>query len=138
MRTGGRPVLMVNAPPAGGYRRVVVAIDLSPASQNAMRAAKALGFLDGVDVTVLHAFDALAKSMMAYASVERERIDEYVAKEAADTRRAVSDFVSALDLGAFRYRLRSEEHTSELQSLMRISYAVFCLQKKTYTNQTTH
>src|SRR3546814_6098360 len=27
--------------------------------------------------------------------------------------------------------VRSEEHTSELQSLMRISYAVFCLQKKT-------
>src|SRR3546814_6088120 len=27
---------------------------------------------------------------------------------------------------------RSEEHTSELQSLMRISYAVFCLQKKKY------
>src|SRR3546814_9897827 len=31
---------------------------------------------------------------------------------------------------------RSEEHTSELQSLMRISYAVFCLKKKT-NNQTT-
>src|SRR3546814_9998574 len=31
--------------------------------------------------------------------------------------------------------LRSEEHTSELQSLMRISYAVFCLKKK--TNSTT-
>src|SRR3546814_3823549 len=30
-------------------------------------------------------------------------------------------------------RSRSEEHTSELQSLMRISYAVFCLKKKTYT-----
>src|SRR3546814_1123680 len=30
---------------------------------------------------------------------------------------------------------RSEEHTSELQSLMRISYAVFCLKKK---KQTTH
>src|SRR3546814_8996246 len=29
---------------------------------------------------------------------------------------------------------RSEEHTSELQSLMRISYAVFCLKKKTNTN----
>src|SRR3546814_5328942 len=29
--------------------------------------------------------------------------------------------------------LRSEEHTSELQSLMRISYAVFCLKKKTLT-----
>src|SRR3546814_7648013 len=32
--------------------------------------------------------------------------------------------------------LRSEEHTSELQSLMRISYAVFCLKKKTHDNQT--
>src|SRR3546814_10195027 len=31
---------------------------------------------------------------------------------------------------------RSEEHTSELQSLMRISYAVFCLQKKTITKLT--
>src|SRR3546814_3345987 len=30
---------------------------------------------------------------------------------------------------------RSEEHTSELQSLMRISYAVFCLKKKTNTTQ---
>src|SRR3546814_5502617 len=31
---------------------------------------------------------------------------------------------------------RSEEHTSELQSLMRISYAVFCLKKKTSTKHT--
>src|SRR3546814_10193359 len=30
-------------------------------------------------------------------------------------------------------KVRSEEHTSELQSLMRISYAVFCLKKKTNT-----
>src|SRR3546814_5773211 len=32
---------------------------------------------------------------------------------------------------------RSEEHTSELQSLMRISYAVFCLKKKTTILKTT-
>src|SRR3546814_2962272 len=31
-------------------------------------------------------------------------------------------------------RVRSEEHTSELQSLMRISYAVFCLKKKINTS----
>src|SRR3546814_3828247 len=35
------------------------------------------------------------------------------------------------------HALRSEEHTSELQSLMRISYAVFCLKKKT-TNYNQH
>src|SRR3546814_5484815 len=34
-------------------------------------------------------------------------------------------------------RKRSEEHTSELQSLMRTSYAVFCLKKKNKTTQTT-
>src|SRR3546814_6706928 len=34
-------------------------------------------------------------------------------------------------------RQRSEEHTSELQSLMRISYAVFCLNKKNKQTQTT-
>src|SRR3546814_3292286 len=33
---------------------------------------------------------------------------------------------------------RSEEHTSELQSLMRISYAVFCLKKKNNTRQRHH
>src|SRR3546814_2613935 len=32
------------------------------------------------------------------------------------------------------YTARSEEHTSELQSLMRISYAVFCLKKKNTSN----
>src|SRR3546814_20617681 len=36
----------------------------------------------------------------------------------------------------FENRTRSEEHTSELQSLMRISYAVFCLKKKKKTKET--
>src|SRR3546814_8890109 len=51
----------------------------------------------------------------------RERIAE---REVAEHRVA--------DLAGFRTRRegRSEEHTSELQSLMRISYAVFCLKKK--------
>src|SRR3546814_3026286 len=40
---------------------------------------------------------------------------------------------SAIDVVA---SIRSEEHTSELQSLMRISYAVFCLKKKKTQKQT--
>src|SRR3546814_2953558 len=44
---------------------------------------------------------------------------------------------SEVELGRITSRqivgVRSEEHTSELQSLMRISYAVFCLKKKTNT-----
>src|SRR3546814_2992475 len=38
----------------------------------------------------------------------------------------IEEFLAVYDRGRFR----SEEHTSELQSLMRISYAVFCLKKK--------
>src|SRR3546814_9418351 len=41
-------------------------------------------------------------------------------------------FTYGVLLGAFG--IRSEEHTSELQSLMRISYAVFCLKKKKTNN----
>src|SRR3546814_3964270 len=48
-------------------------------------------------------------------------------------RHPVTYFKSALGLILLREQIlgRSEEHTSELQSLMRISYAVFCLKKKT-------
>src|SRR3546814_8558853 len=44
--------------------------------------------------------------------------------------------IYALAMGAMARR--SEEHTSELQSLMRISYAVFCLQKKNKTTNKIH
>src|SRR3546814_10366363 len=54
-------------------------------------------------------------------------------------------FFTAYDGQSFGLYRRSEEHTSELQSLMRISYAVFCLKKKknmkhihsTYPHQST-
>src|SRR3546814_3630674 len=42
-----------------------------------------------------------------------------------------------MEMAAAPADCRSEEHTSELQSLMRISYAVFCLQKKTQNRPTT-
>src|SRR3546814_7513005 len=44
-------------------------------------------------------------------------------------------FIVSLTIVAGMFE-RSEEHTSELQSLMRISYAVFCLKKKNHTFQT--
>src|SRR3546814_4160497 len=41
---------------------------------------------------------------------------------------------AAVEIGDCANARRSEEHTSELQSLMRISYAVFCLKKKKITH----
>src|SRR3546814_3185605 len=55
-------------------------------------------------------------------------------KKLESTAKKVSNGARILDaaLCAAFFIARSEEHTSELQSLMRISYAVFCLKKKTH------
>src|SRR3546814_8830718 len=53
------------------------------------------------------------------------------------TARATRQKVIRFLLDVEAKKLRSEEHTSELQSLMRISYAVFCLKKKTQIEITT-
>src|SRR3546814_3692901 len=47
------------------------------------------------------------------------------------------DALAAVTVPSF-LNARSEEHTSELQSLMRISYAVFCLKKKNKTHSTQY
>src|SRR3546814_9807932 len=63
---------------------------------------------------------------------------DLVAEAAADVRRDDVDLVlgNARQQRGHGTHHRSEEHTSELQSLMRISYAVFCLKKN--TNTTLH
>src|SRR3546814_6478079 len=60
----------------------------------------------------------------------RDGVDLFVAVEVPDTGEQIADGERPLHLQA-----RSEEHTSELQSLMRISYAVFCLKKKNTTTK---
>src|SRR3546814_9992249 len=63
-------------------------------------------------------------------------------RHALSPRLVIATYVVALPLWWFlgrpaRTRRRSEEHTSELQSLMRISYAVFCLKKTKKTQHTS-
>src|SRR3546814_4710137 len=57
------------------------------------------------------------------------------ALEALTTNVAVLEQLSTTTMGSVLDYKRSEEHTSELQSLMRISYAVFCLKKKKNNSQ---
>src|SRR3546814_8574496 len=63
-------------------------------------------------------------------------------KEIEESQRAFASRAVSWDMDTnnnrrMAYNHRSEEHTSELQSLMRISYAVFCLKKKTQNKQST-
>src|SRR3546814_8241810 len=75
------------------------------------------------DVGIAGTLDACALGQLA--------LDLHVVRHAG-TRLAITTNHQRLDIG------RSEEHTSELQSLMRISYAVFCLKKKTQQQITKH
>src|SRR3546814_10015039 len=79
--------------------------------------------------------DVLEHRLAAIAEARRlDRGDLQTATQLVDDERGQ---LLALDvLGDDQQRTtRSEEHTSELQSLMRISYAAFCLKKKTSTNR---
>src|SRR3546814_3566270 len=70
------------------------------------------------------------------AKIPRAMDAMFAQPQMADERR-IADLIAGFDRDEtvrleqllFKQRQRSEEHTSELQSLMRISYAVFCLKK---------
>src|SRR3546814_8697823 len=73
------------------------------------------------------------------AVVENLRVEPQLAFVGAEADRTAEDLVVLGLRCALTAVQRSEEHTSELQSLMRISYAVFCLKKKTtHINTTRH
>src|SRR3546814_1385882 len=81
---------------------------------------------------VLHEIDAVPPLALRVKHTIEAVIDRFKVREDIKQRLAES-FETALKLGD---GMRSEEHTSELQSLMRNSYAVFCLKKKKYTDLT--
>src|SRR3546814_3137674 len=78
--------------------------------------------------SLLRAHVLLAEGMLHLSHLGHQvgRVDEFRLGVAAG-----HDDVQHLRALAEKVHHRSEEHTSELQSLMRISYAVFCLKKKT-------
>src|SRR3546814_3828215 len=92
-------------------------------------------FANGVRPTVLTDRDGEALARAATPGGDGHLIRSLVQMDAPDHMK-----YRLLTQGWFMPKnLRSEEHTSELQSLMRISYAVFCLKKKTnnYSNHKT-
>src|SRR3546814_9779841 len=69
------------------------------------------------------------------AKLEKEAQQELCSRGPKAIRKAAKDM---REEGRSKPALRSEEHTSELQSQMRISYAVFCLKKKTEESERAH
>src|SRR3546814_2171802 len=92
----------------------------SPAPQQVLRTQPG----DGVIEQAIHRRDRVIELALRLARVHDQIVDHEHRRTWGDVRLAASDA---------RYRIHqpsSEEHTSELQSLMRISYADFCFKKK--------
>src|SRR3546814_4517788 len=107
-------------------------------------------FLDGVITHTLHLNDGKAKLYTGnYSAFERLRAEQLrqqqISHEREQAERAhLQSFIDRFKAKATkakqaqsRMKRRSEEHTSELQSLMRNSYAVFCMKKKNNTQTRT-
>src|SRR3546814_4114437 len=77
----------------------------------------------GIEAAIVERGNVVAKALAV-------RRDQIVERSDHAFRRVAGDVDLARLVHARRDQDRSEEHTSELQSLMRISYAVFCLKKK--------
>src|SRR3546814_4059067 len=83
--------------------------------------------------TLFRSFDVSPVTFPAYPDSEAEKrssaVDIATVKAGVDISKLAA-VLAAVENGHVPDSERSEEHTSELQSLMRISYAVFCLKKK--------
>src|SRR3546814_3737633 len=84
---------------------------------------------------VYKGFDTVLERQVAIKIVRKELLAEtdtvaYLVRFKREAL-AAGRFLHPNIVAVYDYADRSEEHTSELQSLMRISYAVFCLKKKT-------
>src|SRR3546814_2534514 len=113
---------MIRRPPRSP--RTDTPFPYTPLSRSRARQAEhAAGAAEAEDRQARHV--AAERQPLHQARVQAGRRDP----GGADGDHAVDGVAGQAGLG--QAALRSEEHTSELQSLMRISYAVFCLKKKT-------
>src|SRR3546814_3405796 len=81
--------------------------------------------------TTLFRSEALNNSVATNIASIRQAYDQ---KKATGEDTAIAIASAMMTLTSILSSQRSEEHTSELQSLMRISYAVFCLKKKKHSD----
>src|SRR3546814_1102734 len=82
------------------------------------------------------ALSGVASAAEALKNTNARLIEEFaLAKRENDTLRQAVSNATGMTGGSDFIVGRSEEHTSELQSLMRISYAVFCLKKKKHNKR---
>ena len=86
---------MVTQPARKSYRRVLMAVDLSKASADALWSAHELGMLQDAWLVVVHGFESMAQMMMLTASLDREAVQEHVDHAATEAAQSLSAFLAS-------------------------------------------
>ncbi|HKR61599.1 MAG TPA: universal stress protein [Pyrinomonadaceae bacterium] len=93
IRFGVRPVLMANGLPANLYRRVLLALDLSPCSTAAVRAVAQLGLDKQTNVTVVHAFSVPSDTIISRGGITTREMDQDFTDARERARQDLSSFL---------------------------------------------
>src|SRR3546814_2888899 len=104
----------------------VCSSDLDGAATDPQQVAAQLGQPQGMTLVLISVLATASAALVLYFWRRPASAVERTVSHAAARRPSTWAWAALAGVAAFR----SEEHTSELQSLMRISYAVFCLKKK--------
>jgi nucleotide-binding universal stress UspA family protein len=108
------PVLMVNAPPAGRYRHILLTTDLSDGSREALCRFPALGLSDAVRHSLLYVFDVQALRLAFSHSVSKDGQEDLIADEKRVASRELSGFIAKAKLGSVtpvvRYEASAAQH----------------------------
>lgn len=99
------PVLMVNAPPVGSYRHVMLATDLSEGARRAAQITSDLGLLEDPITSMLHVFDA----HNTHFSMTKEQREAYIADERSEASRQLSAFAKSAGLDMITRTVRLDE-----------------------------
>ncbi len=103
------PVLMVNNEAQLIYANVVVPVDMSDASANALRVALSMKLISAEPATILHAFWPLAKGKMSAGGHDQAGIDSYVASERQRAMDELAQFLVENGFTGQRWSLRADE-----------------------------
>ena len=112
LRTSRIPVLLANGVPAGAYRKVLIATDLSDYAYAAADTAKQLGLLATVDIIALHVMDSIESGPVTRAAMTLKEADDQVAKLTQRLTEELAAFARKLGIFAgLRVVRPSEEST---------------------------
>lgn len=113
VRLSPAPVLMANGVPAGPYRSIVIATDLSECSSAAAKAAKDLGLLDHGGIIVLHVLDTSEGGPIVSASMSMEEAEKRLEKNAEQASRELQRLLQRLaSKGSYQVVKLGEESTA--------------------------